>query len=99
MLRYADPTQCALGVLLPLFSRADRAHTRLSPLALCQGAPHSEACHHLRCAGVQEPGRRKALFPEADEAIIVPPTHTPMHTHIRPHAAMTAASAFDGISC
>ncbi len=74
-LRYADPTQCALGALLPLFSRADRAHTRLSPLALWQGAPHSEACHHLRCAGVQEPGpRKRALFAEADEAIIVPPT-------------------------
>ena len=47
---------------LPPVYRADSAHTRLPHCALCQGAPHSEACHRLRCAGVQETGARKSLF-------------------------------------
>ena len=57
MLRYADPTLCALGsaVFCRLFDRADSAHTRPSRCALCQGTPHSEAPHRSRCARSQGP--------------------------------------------
>ena len=60
MLRFADPTECAMCALSFFCrpgSRADSAPARLSPArlsrcALGRGAPQSEALHRLRCAAL-----------------------------------------------
>ena len=59
MMGYAEPTQCALGALLPPVYRADSAHARLPPMHCVKARPiqrHVIACAALAC---RRPARAK----------------------------------------